>query len=135
MKTAFLQTAVLLLALSFISVFTAAAHEEKPSEKSDKHVIIKKEGDKMQPTRPRMPACIAIECMYEAAGESLSFQFFEEMGSVTVTVVNTSTGEMFFDVCSSTPGSCRTALSGDAGAYTILLEDDLGRTYSGNFDL
>ncbi|WP_302605267.1 hypothetical protein [uncultured Alistipes sp.] len=82
-----------------------------------------------------MPAHIAIECIYEAAGESLSFQFFEEMGGVTVTVVNTSTGEMFFDVCSSTPGSCRTALSGDAGAYAIILEDDLGRTYSGSFTL
>lgn len=82
-----------------------------------------------------MPERIAIGCMYEAASESLSFEFFDDMGGVTVTVANTTTGEVFFDFCSSTPGTCRVALSGDAGDYAILLEDDFGRSYSGNFTL
>lgn len=134
MKTAFFRTVFLLLTLGFVSVaLTATAHEEKPSQKENQHISLRT--DRLLPPRPRMPERTAIECMYEAAGESLSFQFFEEMGGVTVTVVNTSTGELFFDVCSSTPGSCRTALSGDAGAYAIVLEDDLGRTYSGSFTL
>ena len=87
------------------------------------------------PSRPRMPARVAIECMYEAAGESLSFRFFEAIGGVTVTVANTTTGETFFDCCPSTPGACHVALSGDPGAYVIRLEDDFGRSYSGEFDL
>lgn len=135
MKTAFFRTVFLLLTLGFVSVvLTATAREEKPS-KGNTHIPIRKERLNPTPITPRMPPRVAIECMYEAASESLSFQFFEEMGGVTVTVVNTTTGEMFFDVCSSTPGSCRTALSGDAGAYAIVLEDDLGRTYSGSFTL
>jgi len=73
--------------------------------------------------------------MYEAGSESLVFEFFDDMGSVAITVVNTATGEMFFDCCSSTPGACRTALSGDSGSYTILLEDDFGDTYTGAFEL
>ena len=135
MKPAFFRIVCLFLTLGFVSVFTTTAQNEKLSEKSDRHVVLKKEGEKMQPTRPRMPERTAIECMYEAASESLSFQFFEAMGGVTVTVVNTTTGEMFFDCCSSTPGACRVALSGDAGAYSIFLEDDFGRTYSGRFTL
>ncbi len=138
MKTAFFRTVFLLLTLGFVSVvLTATAREEKPpkSKNENRHIFLGTDRSESLPPRPRMPAHIAIECMYEAAGESLSFQFFEEMGGVTVTVVNTTTGEMFFDVCSSTPGSCRTALSGDAGAYAIVLEDDLGRTYSGSFTL
>lgn len=134
MKTAFFRTVFLLLTLGFVSAaLTATAHEEKPSKKENQHISLRT--DRLLPPRPRMPERIAIGCMYEAAGESLSFQFFEEMGGVTVTVVNTTTGEMFLDCCPSTPSSCHVALSGDAGAYTILLEDDLGCTYSGRFSL
>lgn len=134
MKPAFFRIVCLFLTLGFVSVaLTATAHEEKPSQKENQHISLRT--DRLLPPRPRMPERTAIECMYEAASESLSFQFFEAMGGVTVTVVNTTTGEMFFDCCSSTPGAYRVALSGDAGAYSIFLEDDFGRTYSGRFTL
>lgn len=115
--------------------YSATAHEEKSGNASNQLIAVQENRPAESPIRPRMPERTAIECMYEAASESLSFQFFEEMGGVTVTVVNTTTGEMFFDCCSSTPGTCRVALSGDAGAYSIFLEDDFGRTYSGSFTL
>lgn len=136
MKTAFFRTVFLLLTLGFVfAALAATAHEEKKSNKRNDHAIRIKKEQNQTPIGPRMPERTAIECMYEAASESLSFQFFEAMGGVTVTVVNTTTGEMFFDCCSSTPGACRVALSGDAGAYSIFLEDDFGRTYSGSFTL
>ncbi len=134
MKTAFSRIAFLLPALAALSVsFAAMARDEEPKDQ-DRRIAIKKE-EIFHPSRPRMPARIAIECMYEAAGESLSFQFFEAMGGVTVTVANTTTGETFFDFCPSTPGACRVALSGAPGSYAIRLEDDFGRSYSGNFAL
>ncbi|MDE6375523.1 MAG: hypothetical protein K2L09_07350, partial [Alistipes sp.] len=73
---------------------------------------------------------MAIECMYEAASESLSFQFFDEMGGVAITVMNTTTGEIVCDFCSSTPGCCRTALSGDEGAYLFFIEYDCWLIYT-----
>lgn len=135
MKTAFSRIAFLLLTLGFVSVaFTAAAQNEKAKDEN-LHIPLRTDRSEFMPSRPRMPARVAIECMYEAAGESLSFRFFEAIGGVTVTVANTTTGETFFDCCPSTPGACHVALSGDPGAYVIRLEDDFGRSYSGEFDL
>lgn len=135
MKTAFSRIAFLLPTLVALSVsFAATAQDEEPKKDQDHCIAIRKE-EVSRPIHPRMPARVAIECMYEAAGESLSFRFFEAMGSVTVTVANTTTGETFFDCCPSTPGACRVALSGDPGTYIIRLEDDFGRSYSGEFDL
>lgn len=136
MKNAFSRTAFLLLTFGFISAaLTAAAHEDKDKERDNYPITIRKDQQKSQPFRPRMPARVAIECMYEATSESLSFQFFDEMGGVAITVMNTTTGEIICDFCSSTPGSCRTALSGDEGSYRIELEDDRGRIYTGEFEL
>lgn len=136
MKTAFFRTAFLLLTFGFISTaLTAAAHEDSESKRNNQQIRVENERKEKQPTHPRMPARVAIECMYEAASESLSFQFFDEMGGVAITVMNTTTGEIICDFCSSTPGSCRTALSGDKGSYRIELEDDRGRIYTGEFEL
>lgn len=136
MKNAFFRTAFLLLTFGFISAaFTAAAHEDKDKERNNHPITIRKDQPSPLPTCPRMPARVAIGCMYEAASESLSFQFFDEIGGVAITVMNTTTGEIICDFCSSTPGSCRIALSGDEGSYRIELEDDRGRIYTGEFEL
>ena len=136
MKTAFYKTAFLLLALGFVpAVLTAAGHEENDPKRKDQLIRIEKERKDIQPIRPRMPARVAIECMYEAASESLSFGFFDQMGGVAITVMNAATGEIVCDYCPSTPGSWRTALSGDAGTYRIELEDDGGSRYTGEFEL
>lgn len=134
MKTAFSRIAFLLPTMAALSVSFAAMAQDEDPKKQDHRIAIRKE-EVSRPINPRMPARVAIECMYEAAGESLSFRFFEAMGGVTVTVANTTTGETFFDCCPSTPGACRVALSGDPGAYVIRLEDDFGRSYSGYFIL
>ena len=82
-----------------------------------------------------MPARQNITCMYEAAGQTLVFEFFEDMGGIVITVANTATGEIVDDFCPATPGTCRTLLSGDSGYYAIHLEDARGRTYTGAFEL
>ncbi|MCM1150541.1 MAG: hypothetical protein NC209_08275 [Alistipes sp.] len=138
MKTAFYNTAFLLLTFGSVAVVsTASAHEEKDSKERENHTIVIRKDlpNPALPTCPRMPARAAIDCMYETAGESLVFDFFDDLGGVTITVTNTTTGETFFDFCSDTPGTCRTALSGDCGSYRIELEDDGGRTYTGTFEL
>ncbi|MDE5708289.1 MAG: hypothetical protein K2I32_02375, partial [Alistipes sp.] len=66
MKIAFSRTAFLLLTFGFISTaLTAAAHEEKPSKEESKYIPLKKDRIYAPPTRPRMPARMASECMYE----------------------------------------------------------------------
>ncbi len=135
MKTAFYKTVFLLLALGFVpAALTAAEPGEKTSkEQGDRPITIRK--DPTEPIRPRMPARAAIDCMYEAASESLVFDFFDNMGGVAITVMNAATGEIVCDYCSATPGSWRTAVSGDGGSYRIELEDDGGTRYTGEFDL
>lgn len=104
-------------------------------KKGNKEIVIMQDKTTSRPTHPRMPAQQNITCMYEAAGQTLVFEFFDDMGGIVITVVNTATGETVGDFCPATPGSCHTALSGDSGYYAIHLEDARGRTYTGAFEL
>lgn len=103
-------------------------------KKENRNIAITRQKQPKDPIRPRMPARQDITCMYEAAGQALVFEFFDDMGGIVITVANTATGETVGDFCPATPGTCRTALSGDSGCYTIHLEDARGRTYTGAFE-
>ena len=104
-------------------------------KKGNKEIVIMQDKTTSRPIRPRMPARQNITCMYEAASQTLVFEFFEDMGGIIITVANTVTGEIVDDFCPATPGTCRTFLSGDSGCYAILLEDARGHTYTGAFEL
>lgn len=90
---------------------------------------------KPRPTHPRTNERIIITCIYDDIAETLLLHFLENIGGVTITVTNTTSGESFFQTCSSTPNTCALSLSGEQGEYTIEIEDDNGSYYKGSFIL
>lgn len=58
-----------------------------------------------RPARPRMILPTPVNCSYDAQSESLNFMFSEDLGGITITVLNTTKGTVIYDMCSSTPGS------------------------------
>lgn len=69
-----------------------------------------------------------ITCIYDAQSESLNFVFSENLGGVTITIANTTTGTVIYDMCSTTPGNCKVMLPDEEGEYQILLEGDHGKS-------
>lgn len=76
-----------------------------------------------------------IVCQYDAASKSLTFDLYEDLGGVTITVMNQTTGETEFGYCSETPGQCVVYISGEAGSYSIEIEAEGGAIYTGSFFL
>ena len=87
---------------------------------------------KPHPTFPRTSEQVVIECFYDAVSNALHFQYLEDIGGPTVTVMNTTTGESFFDN-SSTPELATSIISGESGTYSIRIEDGNGSCYTGSF--
>ena len=60
--------------------------------------------------------------------------FSEDIGTVDISIVNTSTGEVFFDTVDTKDGQCAVGISGEDGLYriTITAESD---EYEGLFSL
>lgn len=131
-----LKTFLSLLLLAILTVSTTSITVGKPHSSSREHqryILIDK--TVKRPARPRSLQRPTIDCIYDGTTESLSFQFYENIGGVTITVSNTTTGEIVYDMCSSTPGACSVGISGDEGDYDIQLEDENGVCYSGSFYL
>lgn len=96
-------------------------------------IVISRE-HKPRPIEPRCPEQTVIECFYDDESKSLQFQYLEDIGGATAVVVNTTTGESSMEN-SSTPGACYMTISGEAGTYSIQIEDGDGNYYTGSFDI
>lgn len=140
MKTFTLILAVLMLvpAIPFASSLCESEYSCMTGKKDKNHqhtFEIMITSGRPRPTRPRMIVPTPITCIYDAQSESLNFVFSENLGGVAITIANTTTGTVIYDMCSTTPGNCKVMLPDEEGEYQILLEGDHGEIYSGVFDL
>lgn len=90
-------------------------------------------GDEGQHTRPRTPAFIPVTGMYDNGHVVLDF--IEEIGNVSVTVANQSTGETYFEYCDSADGHFEMEITPSKGDYLLTIQTENGTTYYGNFTL
>lgn len=125
---------MLLRSLFFASFMLISMMGYAQQEKHDTSIAIS-QTHLPQPTRPRKPEHIVIECFYDALSESIHFHFLEDLGGAIIEVTNTATGEMFYGMCPSAPGACNVAISGEQGMYTIQIEDGYNHYYTGSFAL
>ena len=77
---------------------------------------------------------IPLECYYVGFDRSVVTVFSEDIGTVDISIVNTSTGEVFFDTVDTKDGQYAVGISGEGGLYriTITTESD---EYEGLFFL
>lgn len=79
---------------------------------------------------------LPVECCYLGMMNTLVTTVYSDLGDVTITVTNCSTGDVWYDSFDSAlePQTMLT-LSGDPGVYEIVYITESGDIYDGTFNL
>ncbi len=121
---------------SLMLVFTAttlSAAISKDDIKTTPITIRDGIGDAGQITRPRTPAFVPINGLYDDGRVILDF--IDEIGHISVTVANQSTGETYFEYCDSAEGHFEMEITPSKGDYLLTIQTENGAIYYGNFTL
>lgn len=78
---------------------------------------------------------IPLECYYVGFDSSVVIVFSEDIGIVDISIVNTSTGEVFFDTVDAKDGQYAVGISGEDGLYRITITTESGDEYEGEFSI
>jgi hypothetical protein len=76
-----------------------------------------------------------ISAYFDDVQSSVTTTFYQNMGYVTVTLTNETTGETSTTTVNSSLGSSTIQTSGTAGTWSILYVTPLGTTYEGEFTI
>lgn len=131
-KFIFMKTCIKLLLVIWVlaSINPVYLLAKNDPDNSSAVIVTKRESST---TRPRSIVRQQILCMYDVDFNTLHFQFLDDIGIATISVANTTTGEIFYYIGASTPGECTMEISDESGAYTIYIEDGHGQMYDGFF--
>ena len=78
---------------------------------------------------------IPFTAVYDPSQSSVVFEFLSDLGSVSVMVVNQTTGRTTQAVINAVKGTQSILISGDAGVYRITITLPDGKIYSGCFKI
>lgn len=84
---------------------------------------------------PQSMSIVPITCALSDSGTNLEFCFLDDLGFVTVTLMNLSTGEIESSVLDSQLGIVNLPFSGDSGFYRIIITTSSGGYYHGSFSI
>ena len=77
-----------------------------------------------------------IECYYYGLMNTIITNVFSDLGDVTLTVTNHSTGEVWYDIFDSgVQSQAVTPISGTPGWYEVVYTTAAGEVYEGSFML
>lgn len=108
------------------------AFEMNAEENKVKEIPLKRDAD----IRMQRDLVIQIESCYNGMLSSVVTTISEDLGEVTLTVTNLSTGEIFYDTFDSvTTPQTLTLISGTPGSYEVVYLTETGDTYEGSFTL
>ena len=118
--------------LTFFSIlftfFPIAAHTaEKPLL-----IDIKKS---IPTIRPNSLEPVPFYCTYESSDDAVYIDFMENIGHVSITVSNLSTGETVYDTADSAEGPAVLYTSGESGTYILQIGTESGDIYEGEFSI
>ena len=82
---------------------------------------------------PKSVSFVPVICALSDSGMNLEFGFLDDLGFVTVTLMNMTTGEIESGVLDSQLGIVDFPFSGDAGFYRIIITTSSGKSYHGSF--
>lgn len=129
-KSSYLFIIPFLLSASILQ--SAVANEIYSGSKTVPVIIAAEDSSEI---RPRNVVEVPIYCYYDDSAESVGFVFYEDIGAVTITVRNNTTGEEFFASFPSGQQNGAIQLSGTNGEYRIHITTSLGKSYSGAFTI
>ena len=74
-------------------------------------------------------------CTYESSDGAVCIDFMENVGCVSISVTNMSSGETVYDIADSSEGSAILFTSGMPGSSILQLETASGDVYEGEFSI
>lgn len=80
-------------------------------------------------------APIPIRCELSSSNLELRFTFYSDLGEITVSLYNTSTGFFESQVVNTQLGLVNVPISGEAGNYIMLISTAAGCRYTAYFDI
>ena len=98
-------------------------------------IIITEGGKDMGGSGYHAPALIPISAEYDSSLCSIVLEFLYDLGSVTVSLENQTTGATSQTVINALQGSQFFPISGDVGVYEITFTLSNGRVYIGTFEI
>ncbi len=112
--------------------FATINSDDETGNPEEATVVVEKENETENLIRGLV---IPFEMCYRS-GELL-VEFYDEIGDLSVSVINTVTGEMWSDVVTSSAGFGTMSLetTNPSGDYQLMIEDGLGHSYIGYFSL
>ncbi len=86
--------------------------------------------------KPKAPVLIPVSARYYEISQEIVLSFTANLGNVSVTVLNVTTGESVYDTVDSADGIVSVPISGTSGQYYLIL-NSVGSTtvYSGTFEI
>ena len=84
---------------------------------------------------PQSVSFVPVICALSDSGMNLEFGFLDDLGFVTVTLMNMTTGEIKSGVLDSQLGIVDFPFSGGAGFYRIIITTSSGGYYHGSFSI
>lgn len=108
----------------------AAIRAVQGDEKNVNQEVVLQEKSKV--FRPRNVVLLPI-CWYHGFNCSVVIEFPDDDVSFTAMVINTSTGEQWFEMNDN--GYCEVFISGETGTYTVSIDTVSGNSYEGDFSL
>ena len=118
-----------ILAICLIMGIATSQTVQGDEKQVDKQIIVQ---DKVKKFRPRSVVLLPV-CRYNGSHNSVVVEFPDGDVSFTTMVVNTSTGEQWFEM--SDNGYCEVFISGETGTYIVSIDAASGNSYEGDFSL
>ena len=123
---------LILSVLCLANIGTQAKPDNLAQNPSIPIIVVNPTPDNPQPKSPGMSD---IYCSYSEQTACLDFTFSTNLGNLTITVVNTSSGEVVSATVDSSTGYAAIPISGDPGYYVISIVSGGGNSYYGSFTL
>lgn len=100
---------------------------------SNRTLIIIAKSTSSTTIRPNSLDSIPFYCTYESSDGIVWIDFMENVGRVSITVSNLSSGETVYDIADSFEGSVMLHTYGKSGYYTLQIMTESGDVYEGEF--
>lgn len=133
MKKTIVLVAILIFIVAMCCTSFAQAQSENPPTRTLTNLITFFQKPVTSKPRPRSAGFVPVTGTYSAQG--IRLHFLEDIGEMTITVINHSTGEQSFEYVDSAFESTAVYISGDEGQYSIVIDAQDGSSYYAEFEL
>lgn len=96
-------------------------------------ILIDRSKTDVTSARPRSVVSIPIHALWNSMDNGVHLYFADDIGNLSVVVLNLSTGEVVHDFIDTADGQASLYTSGTSGLYSLSMQTEYGETFEGEF--